>query len=472
MKSLSRKSVAAALSVVLLGLLSLLAVKHLRDARPNLILVCLDTVRYDAFWLSESARLEADPAREALQSALRFRRVQSVSPWTVPSVASVMTGLLPVRHGAGRLEGPVKNLDETLPSRLRDDVPTLAEILTRAGYETVNFNSHPWVDLQEFGLSRGFLDQRGGIDQEILEEVFRWLIAHGNDRRQPFFLNIHFMAAHEWYKAPESVVRKNLVELDDDWREAATQLLARITESPSEEMELRFAEYCRSIRTLRTRLAKLIFVLNAMELFGNTIVVVYSDHGEEFGDRLQESLGGTSDPRGHSQGWGHGQSLYQELLHVPVLAWVPDQLGGDVEIPASLVDIAPTILGWMGLEHEAPGWDGSDLSSLIVNPTPGSEKVRPLFATSIAYGNPRSALLLGNWKLIRGSDRLQLFDLGGDPREQQALESADPKLLAELEALLDEFESVRFDTPPSVPQISPRQLERLRSLGYVGDANQ
>ncbi len=120
----------------------------------NLIVVCLDTVRSDTFWLPETAGT-SDALEPWLKQALVLANTQAPSPWTVPSVASVLTGLYPNQHGAGRFEGEVADLSKDVPSALAETSKTLPEMLSAHGYQTAAFVAHPWFKAG-YGLERGF----------------------------------------------------------------------------------------------------------------------------------------------------------------------------------------------------------------------------------------------------------------------------------------------------------------------------
>ncbi len=179
-------------------------------ARPmNLVLVCLDTVRFDAFWLPETAGA-GDELEPWVKDALVLASTQSPSPWTVPSVASALTGLYPNQHGAGRFESEVANLGEEIPSGVAETLETLPEILSAHGYQTAAFVAHPWFKAG-YGLERGFeslkLIKRR---QQVSAAAFDWLerrqasriadgdagVARSTAASKPFLLYLHFMEAH------------------------------------------------------------------------------------------------------------------------------------------------------------------------------------------------------------------------------------------------------------------------------------
>ena len=349
-----------------------------RTAAPNVILICLDTVRYDTFWLVESAGL-TDPLSFWLERAVRFRNAHAVSPWTLPSVASVLTGLHPVSHGAGLFPGPLNDLSHQTPTPLKERFPTLVTLLSKAGYRTANFSAQVWTNIPAFGLNRSFDQEYRVKDEELLEEVFRWLLGGGH-RSQPFFLNLHLMTAHELHRQPAAVMRHAVESLDQELAAVARPMAPFAFSSRKETDGLKFLAYVRSVAFLRERLARLLATLYEAGLLSRTIVFVYSDHGEEFLDHLEQGVAEAADLRG-IYGTGHGHSLFQELLSIPMLAWVPSQTGTDVTYPSSLIDVAPTILSWAGLNHLAPSRDGRDLAPIVAGDASELDWNRPLYAS-------------------------------------------------------------------------------------------
>ena len=162
----------------------------------NLLLVCFDTVRFDSFRLATVVE-PTSPVSKWSNRAVRLENVLAPAPWTVPSVASVLTGLDPIRHGAGVFASAVANLDREIPSPVSPDVPTLAGKLAAEGFDTAAFVAHPWF-VSKYGLERGF----GSVTLEkerrrLAGKASTWLSWRTADREaRPFFLYLHFMDSH------------------------------------------------------------------------------------------------------------------------------------------------------------------------------------------------------------------------------------------------------------------------------------
>jgi arylsulfatase A-like enzyme len=442
-----------------------------RSGPLHTVLICIDTVRYDSFWLPGGDG-PADELTAWTENAARFRRAQATGPWTIPSVGSVLTGFYPPRHAAGRFEAEVANLDVQVPTALADGLPVLADVLEEAGVATAAFTAHPWFG-PKFELGQGFGElSMVKSHEKITARGLAWLAKQRADEpERPTFLYLHFMESHEMHRGSKEEVEEVVGALDEGLRAAALEaapgeLCARPDSLPCQ----RYLAYVRSVTLLRDNLAGLLSELEARGALDDTAVVVYSDHGEEFEDHEAEETRWAADPRGF-YGSGHGQSLFQELLHVPLVMWHPDLEGRDVEAPVSLIDVFPTILAAAGAE---PGDGrrrlGRELAELAVAPE-GRGLDRPLFASGIAYGPQQSSVLRWPWKRIvrQGTGERFLYNLEDDPLEMSPVtESEGP--VAELDGLLSGYSRLEPVLASEAPSMGEEDLDNLRSLGYLGGA--
>jgi arylsulfatase A-like enzyme len=432
----------------------------------NAVAICLDTVRFDTFWLPERADLD-DPFRPWAERALRFRRAYAPAPWTLPSVASFLTGVYPARHGAGSYRGSEDTLKNRLPPPLHRDFRTLPELLRLRGYVAHAIVRQAFFH-PSFGLTRGFDRVEYAEDRDdLLARTRAWL-----DERQrrtpqtPFLLYLHFLEAHQQHVQGPERVRELAAEMDPAVAAAAA------ARAPAGACDVADSDACRvyqvyamSVLHLRQAVAQLLDDLEARGLLERTLVVLYSDHGEEFGDHLAEERARGSDRRG-IYGIGHGQSLYAELLHVPLLVWHPERTGRDVEGVTSLVDAAPTLAAWLGERELDADWDGrSALGADARAPGEG----RPVFASEIAFGPEESAVIEGRWKRVRrtGPSERLLFDLAADPREARPLR--DPRVEGRLDALLEGYEASARAPGAAAVELRPDEIGALRELGYLED---
>jgi hypothetical protein len=417
--------------------------------RPNLILICMDAVRFDTFWLPEEAGLR-DPFAVWAERAVRFNNAHTVSSWTLPSVASVLTGLLPDQHGAGSFQQPVADLNTMPPSKLPDSIVTLPEILQEHGFETIHLTLHPWTADPAYGLAGSF--SRTETVRQPLQSALEWL----ERCRKPCFINVHLLSAHE-YGQSLAQVNTTVQAMDPELRAAARHRMPLpVREALTSEAPLFYLEYVRRVAGIRDQLAVFLKSVEKMGLAAETVTIAYSDHGEEFGE--------------HGSG-GHGKSLFQETLRVPLLAWVPDTPGQTVSMPVSLVDLPTTLFFWLGLSIPSTGLGRNLAEGLepLSGQPPGD---RPIFASGIAYGNDAATVLLGRWKLVydRVSQQHVTYDLESDPLEMQPLASPPPEVERQLLSYVMALQTSGQRKGSTYPLPDPELLERLQALGYLSGA--
>jgi arylsulfatase A-like enzyme len=305
----------------------------------NVILISLDTLRADHLGVygydkPTSPSLDALAARGAV-----FLDAVAVSPWTLPSHATMLTGLYPLHHGA-----------RSYHTRLSDSVPSLAEIFSHAGFETAAVVSSQFID-RTSGLDRGFAvyhyvqefsQPASGPKRPrnpgalVSQEALRWL-SQRSDR--PFFLFLHYYDAHSNY-APKRKYRRAFVTpgerspINGTTLQLMQVLSGKRTLSES-DLERLIALYDAEIRQLDDEIQKLLNALDESGLRESTLILVTSDHGEEFMEH-----GGVL----------HARTYYTEVISVPFLMagpGVPQAWRG--ELPISHIDVAPTLLSLAGL---------------------------------------------------------------------------------------------------------------------------
>jgi len=471
-RMVARGSWAHAAAVGLLAGLLGVACSGEPDARAspsrarNLLIICLDTVRFDAMRAAGFVE-EGAPRRTWSERAVRLGFAHAPAPWTVPSVASVLTGRDPLGHGAGVFSRPVANLDDEVPSPIAPGVPTLAERLTAEGFETRAYVAHPWFE-SGYGLERGFshLELEEGR-RRLAGKATVWLNWHTAEKDpKPFFLYLHFMESHANLTWKKGMYKSRGMRLTPVTQEAArAHAPAGACDDPGSSACWHYVAYVQSVAEQLNSIARVLTTLEETGLLEQTLVMLYSDHGEEFRDHEAAGRARGVDPRG-IYGLGHGQSLYEELLHVPVWIWHPSAAGRREEAPVSLLDLMPTALDWLGLDG-GKELDGQSLLPWLLRGAPAPAVDRPLFATRIAYGPEQAAILRGGWKLVSyGQGAGALFNLVRDPGEHQPVQGA-PVLDVLASQLAEWTARAPVGTAPP-PSLSREQLERLESLGYLG----
>ncbi|MDH3255257.1 MAG: sulfatase, partial [Acidobacteriota bacterium] len=392
---------------------------------PNVVVIVIDTLRADHLTQYGYER-DTSPALAGLTAeATQFTRAYSTSSWTMPGVASLMTGLLPARHGVVRQS-------MVLPTRLG----TLAEALGEAGWRTGGFSGNLFIG-RKTGFDRGFEtfeDHDGRVlaypDAEaMLGQVVDWLQSPAPSDA-PFFLYFQPMNCHGPYRVPAE--RRSDLLGREPGAEFAYQggpmkailkqgnLRVRQQVTPAYLQSLT-DQYDTAIRYSVNVVERLFDELRTRDLYRNSLIIVTSDHGEELFDH---------------GGFSHAYSLFEEVVRVPLWIKLPHQShGAAVDLPTSLVDLHPTILETVGIDPP-PAVDGLSLGPVLRNETSlGEFRSRALvFDTQWTRRAVASAILLGPYKLIEVDSNYEglrnarfLFDLDQDPRELNDLAEIEPE---------------------------------------------
>ena len=397
----------------------------------NVLLITLDTTRADHLGCYGHQAARTPNLDDLAREGIRFARAYCPAPLTLPSHASIMTGLYPAAHG-------VRNNGQGLPA----GIGTLAGILKGRGYATGAFVSAFSVD-SRFGLDRGFEVYEDTFLAESpfktqnaerrAEETFarfsRWLETGG---KEPFFAWVHYYDPHLPYDPP--------VPYKD---------------------EFAGAPYDGEIAYMDRYVGAVLDRLREMGKLERTLVVVAGDHGEGLGDKVET---------------GHGIFLYEETLRVPLIFHNPSVFPRSrvVESRVRLIDIAPTVLEILALKSEAAGMKGrslipwirgkdrKDLDALVETLYP-----RENFGWSELVG-----LISGGWKYIQ-APRPELYDLKNDPGEAKDRIASSAVKAGEMKKRLEQelLGSSSGGRPAGEGSgVSSEARERLKSLGYVNFA--
>ena len=396
--------------------------------RPDLVVVSVETFRADRARLGQAAspmpRLSAFAA-----SAQRFEAAWSPAPWTLPSMVSLMTGLSAAEHGVTRGE-----------LGLNPEIQTLAESLQSAGYETMFFGVNSLFTASR-GLDQGFSTYRAWPSlngNDLQREVERAVDAR--DRAKPLLLWMHYFEPHCPYEAPKPYRGLETPTWGEDAAPTLDQAqfdqLGRCFQltDPGELPVLQVGRYLREydaeLRGIDLLLGDLFVSLDRHGL-QDAVVVVVGDHGESFWE--------------HGD-FGHGRTLFEEVLHVPLLVrWPGGRDAGAVTTPVSTSVVAGLLRAAAGL-GEPPTFGG------------------PVLAGTDDEGRALRAGRLGDQKLILDTQTgaVTAFDLGADPTERAPLATPDPALLR---AVRDEATTRPLHPPLALPLAPPVEAQ-LRALGY------
>jgi arylsulfatase A-like enzyme len=420
------------------------------------LLIVVDTLRADRLGIHGS-ELGLTPRVDALAAeSRRFERAYAHAPWTLPSFASLFTSLYPPQHGAG---GRVPDF-----RGLREPIRTVAECFRDAGYATAAVVNVDFLT-EKFGTMQGFAHvdfevHPNNVETRVAEKTtdaaLAWL---RQPRAGPFFLLVHYFDPHLVYAPPASYRAKFAAPQDREdasWVFGTRQQIVQYRQGMIrfDEPTIRRAEqlYNGEVAYTDHEVGRLLDAVGTMQLSDSTIVVFTSDHGEEFFDH---------------GGFEHGHTLYEELVHVPLMIRYPGKVAAGSESDlVGLVDVAPTLCALAGVEGD-PAFVGRDLLG-----STESEQAdeRPIILQGNFWGPPHRGWIQGGHKLIVEPERRKLFDLRADPGEQRELSASEPELLRKtLEDMQLAFKAMAAHLPrESAPvELSEEERERLRVLGYL-----
>ena len=423
----------------------------------NVLLITIDTLRADRLGAYGYTGAETPNIDRLAAEGVRFERVTTTVPATLPAHASIMTGLQPFEHG-------VRNNGSFV---LRDEVTTLAERFAAAGYATGGFIAAVVLDAQ-FGIAQGF-ERFGGLTryqgetgdmsgerpgESVVDEAGAWI----RDQSGPFFAWVHMYDPHDPYAAPEPYG-------------------SRYADSPYDG-EVAYAD------AMVGRLRRALEESGAVD---NTLIVLTADHGEALGDHGEQ---------------GHSFFIYDSTIRVPLIFWAPGEAQGSAPgeapgevqnpvrgagqglatgaalpegaVPAGavvtggvgVIDIFPTVLTLLGLP--VPASSGVDLSRHFDDPDWAG---RVIYSESLIpyldFGwSELRALTDGNYKYIAAPEP-ELYDLAADPGETDNLVDADVERANTMDDALRQFAAGDDVTTVAAGAVDPESIAALQALGYL-----
>jgi arylsulfatase A-like enzyme len=465
--------------------------------RPNVLIYTIDTLRADHASVYGYGRDTTPFLKKLGASGIVFNDCQAQATWTKASIASLMTSLYSFTHG-------IVNDVDTIPN----SATTLAEQLHANGYVTASIVSNPFVG-RATGLDRGFdymleypvvLRERTetadrATDSAALNKVvFPWLERHHDE---PFFLYAHATDPHAPYRPPPPFDAKfaNPAEnaaFDRSYSgfENSRQYgggavfnrenCVKAGLNPDKFIHEAIDRYDGEILHNDHSLELLVNKLRELRALQNTLIIVVSDHGEEFWDH----------------GWtAHGHSLYQELAHCVFVMWNPHLLPTPrrIDNPVQLIDVMPTVLDLMGVKIPRMV-EGQSLVPLARGQT--FRRRSPVMTSRFAHPGAQPngpirenrtdtfALITAKWKLIyrdkaakTGLDRVELYDRVTDRAERKDVSAQHPReverMMTEIGHWVDAQNKIRVVLGHGGKSTLDRQtIEQLRSLGYLGGSSQ
>jgi len=352
------------------------------ETRPNIILISLDTVRSDHVSCYGYPRPTTPTLDRLAQKGALFKKTVSRSPWTLPAHMSIMTGLPPSMH-------QVEERMQALPL----GIITLAQVLKNNEYNTGGFAASHLLD-KSYGFSRGF-DQYVVMHQEqgalITESALKWLSTI-DVKKDHFFLFLHYFDPHWPYNPPKEFGEIFGVKPEDnkygDWQ-YLKQFSYQENPMPPEIRNNIVALYDADIRYTDHQVNVIVDFLETNQLMNNTIVIICSDHGEEFKE--------------HGS-FGHGHSFHAEVINVPLIMYYPPKIKPRTVVSQPVVtsDVPRTVLKLANIPSPKQFHiDSEELSKYFKQGNRRFYKPRTIIMETTERGPKRFAALKDNFKYIQ-----------------------------------------------------------------------
>ncbi len=432
--------------------LTLLSAVPVTPSRPHIVLIDIDTLRADrmscyGYGRRTTPRIDAWFAR----SGTRYEDSLAPASWTLPSTASLLTGLAPHQHLAVGLE-----------HTLSVEVRTLAELLRESGYQTLGVVEGPFLG-RSYGLDAGFDEHHSSseVNEEVVAASWQKQLERlkPNPTGRPVFLFLQTYLVHAPYRSDprfevaqeyEGKLRGQVV----DYSSVIEPYLRGDLELSREDKQHISALYDAGISRMDEVVGNFLETLESTLGTQETLVILTSDHGEELFEH---------------DGMTHCHSLYEELLRVPMLVRFPSGIGPRETVsqaPVSLLDIAPTLLDLAGLQvpNGLPG------RSLLSNPPDRRLRVSQTLGLSSVSLDGEKLILGRNSTIRRELGPVEYYRLDEDPGELRNLAAINSHRAERLKRALADY----FVTYPGMVQESTRTVidqeatRELRALGYLG----
>lgn len=468
--------------------------------RPNILLVVLDAARRDALEPYGAAPGSSPAVAQLASRGAGLPEVYATGCWTVPSHASIFTGLMPRAAGLAQVVSThaAKPIVRSHRGRM------LPEVLGRAGYSTATLSANVWVSPAS-GFDTGFdeippvaTNRHGRLDGGSRRDRLRWLAHAARGRaddgaraigrtlerwvaepeRRPFLWYVNLLECHSPYLPPRGygdVSARDRVRAADEARrhytlDAIWRACVGGFDMPDETIELMRRMYAGSIRYMDDWLARLLDRLDAARILDDTLVVVFSDHGENLGE------GGLI---------AHAFSLDDRLIHVPFVLAGP---GAEAASVTSLAGLPALVAQTAGLDQH-PWSDGPPHGVGVAQFDPPGEAGDPRVREAIErwglgedalrrFTTPLSAAVAGDLKLVVNGEREEAYDLTADPLERSPLDPTTlgaerAGALSRLRAALSHPAMTARHAGTTAPAEAPTAdelqdiEERMRLLGYM-----
>lgn len=413
---------------------------------PNVLFIVVDTLRADHIGTYGYTQNTTPHLDQFAKDCVVFQNAISTAPWTTPSISAMLTSRYPREYTWRKL-----------PTPLRSERLLLSELFRNANYQTTAFVSHYYIRKQ-LGFFQGFdlyddSEAKGHRHISGSATTQKALTFLEQKREQPFFLFLHFFDPHYDYFEhtpyvffPEYTGDLTSGESNQDLKQKAPSMSAD---------DLRFvrALYDSEIRLTDENIHQVLEHLKKLDLYDNTLIVFVADHGEEFSERGKFYI-------------GHGDHLYQELIHVPFFMKLPQHSSQViVHEPVSFIDLAPTVAHYANLPHpKPPSFQGQP----ILLDGERIAQASPIFSETTG----QISFVSYPWKLLVDTKirSRKLYHLRTDPQEKHDRASSEPELVAQFFQEIERYEHENptqniVDKPSAI--FSQEEIEQLKAMGYI-----
>ena len=422
------------------------------DTRPNILIICVDTLRADRLGGANNAMPKT---WKWMQRGARFTRAYANAPWTLPSITTILTGVVPGVHNAGRRTdlGPATTEYDLRATpgkqgyrltldrhkyefhRLSPSVPTLAEMLGHAGYYTAALHQNGYLDFPIDAL-RGFdlAFHYPGMGEVGTPRALDWLKRNRDTR---FAMFLHYIEVHQWP-----------VDIPQELRAIPE---AKLTAEQRAKLGSLYDKQC---AITDGYIDRVLSELDQSGALANTIVVITSDHGEaiaEYG-RLE----------------GHGAGVQENILRVPLGFFGPGIKPSSIDTRVSLRSIVPTLLDYARVPR-------ADMAQRNMRPMIEGRRGhdRDFISEFVLYGDDQAAMYSGRWKYVDGEGGAEfLYDLPSDPDALKDVGNEYRDVLDRLHRAfrkqqIEQLDRLKAEKDEGIT-LTPETIDSLRSLGYLG----
>lgn len=426
---------------------------------PNVVFILIDALRQDHLGCYGYQRDTSPAIDELARQGVIFNHAYSSSPWTKPSVASFFTSLHPNNH------------DTLSHNNMLPEQPlTFAEVLKNQGYCTYFLTAGNYNIDKKYNFHQGFdyfFNDR--IDAAHLTGTFLSLLP--KLRKKRFFAYIHYMDTHLPYnknKYNDWFMKRKQVNPRFEPGKISHKTVKKL--AVSNQLSIEDKNYLESlydgqIKFVDENLERIITAFESNQMLDDTLVIITSDHGEEFWDH---------------HNFEHGHTMYNELLQVPLVIAGNKFKPLAVDTPVRLIDLLPTVIDILKVEALHYNLKGTSFLNLLQ----GKKKAPgiPIFAMGTLYGDEKYCLIKDNNKIIintgnrkgkgnligsRNKSKIEFYDIAKDPRESENLANTQPENAARLKKLLGKFIKDQSIYKSKKRAMDKKTKEQLKSLGYI-----